>query len=307
VIGAVRRSNKEGRSRKSPGEWRMTSGSPPLRVVFYCRVSSDDQRDAGTVQNQLGYLREKYAPEFGPNAMNPMTLIGEYVDDGISGTLPLAQREAGAALLTAARRGDFDAVIVVKLDRLGRTARVIVDAADELSGHQVALVSASEPIDTTPKADPFMEAVGKFVFSLLANLAEFDRATLLGRTILGVRRLANEGKFISGRVPFGFTVGGDGFLAPSELEVSTLGITEADLVREIFRRVADGESTLDVIRWLNREGVPATKRYWRKEIQQSREATPGVLGWQPIRIWRMIRADLQRRSRATDRQQPDLQ
>ena len=82
----------------------------------------------------------------------------------------------------------------------------------------------------------------------------------------------------------------DGFLAPSELMVPSLGITEADLVREIFQRVADGASTLDVTRWLNREGVAATKRFWRKGAQQSREASPGLLGWQPIRIWRMIRA-----------------
>jgi site-specific DNA recombinase len=139
-----------------------------------------------------------------------------------------------------------------------------------------------------------MQAVGKFVFSLLANLAEFDRATLLGRTILGVRRLANQGKFISGPVPFGFTVRADGFLAPSELMVTALGITEADLVREIFQRVADGASTLDVTRWLNRECVAATKRFWRKGVQQSREASPGLLGWQPIRIWRMIRAPIYR-------------
>src|SRR5260370_35004854 len=114
-----------------------------------------------------------------------MAFISDFVDDGISGTLPLHEREAGRALLEGARRGDFDAVIVVKLDRLGRSARVIVDAADELIGYQVALVSASEPIDTTPKADPFMQAVGKFVFSLLANLAGLDRAPLLGRTSLG--------------------------------------------------------------------------------------------------------------------------
>jgi site-specific DNA recombinase len=63
---------------------------------------------------------------------------------------------------------------------------------------------------------------------------------------LGVRRLAAEGRFISGPVPFGFCVGGDGFLAPSEAEVPGLGLTEAELVREIFRRVADGESTYEV-------------------------------------------------------------
>ena len=46
MISAARRSNIDGRSRKSNREWPVPSGSNPLRVVFYCRVSTDDQRDA---------------------------------------------------------------------------------------------------------------------------------------------------------------------------------------------------------------------------------------------------------------------
>ena len=292
MISAARRSNIDGRSRKSNREWRVPSGSNPLRVVFYCRVSTDDQRDAGTVENQLSYLRLKYAVDFGPHAIKPMAFISDFVDDGISGTLPLHEREAGRALLEGARRGDFDAVIVYKLDRLGRTARVIVDAADELAKYDIALVSATEPIDTAPNADPFMQAVGRFIFSLLASLAEFDRATMLGRTSMGVRRLANQGKFISGPIPFGFAIGADGFLQPSEQLVDPLGSTEAELVVDIFRRVADGQSSQKVATWLNRIGVPATKRYWKKELQRAVHAPAGALGWSAVRVRRMIHSSV---------------
>src|SRR3954454_22899721 len=99
-----------------------------LRVAFYCRVSSEEQASAGTINNQLGYLRDKYAAEFWPHAMNPMLLVGEYIDDGVSGTLPLAERPGGEALLAASQHGTLDAVVVVRLDRLGRSARVLVDA-----------------------------------------------------------------------------------------------------------------------------------------------------------------------------------
>ncbi len=292
MISAARRSNIDGRSRKSNREWPVPSGSNPLRVVFYCRVSTDDQRDAGTVENQLSYLRLKYAVDFGPHAIKPMAFISDFVDDGISGTLPLHEREAGRALLEGARRGDFDAVIVYKLDRLGRTARVIVDAADELAKSDIALVSATEPIDTAPNADPFMQAVGRFIFSLLASLAEFDRATMLGRTSMGVRRLANQGKFISGPIPFGFAIGADGFLQPSEQLVDPLGSTEAELVVDIFRRVADGQSSQKVATWLNRIGVPATKRYWKKELQRAVHAPAGALGWSAVRVRRMIHSSV---------------
>src|SRR5438552_1885675 len=167
MISAARRSNTDGRSHKSNREWRVPSGSNPLRVVFYCRVSTDDQRDAGTVENQLSYLRLKYAVDFGPHAIKPMA-------------------------------------------------------------------------------------------------------------------------FISGPIPFGFAVGADGFLQPSEQLVDPLGSTEAELVVDIFRRVADGQSSQKVATWLNRIGVPATKRYWKKELQRTVHAPSGALGWSAVRVRRMI-------------------
>jgi DNA invertase Pin-like site-specific DNA recombinase len=90
-----------GRAQRAPDRPAAAASGAPraLRVAFYCRVSSEEQASAGTINNQLGYLREKYAAEFGPHAMNPMLLVGEYADDGLSGTLPLAHRPGGDALL----------------------------------------------------------------------------------------------------------------------------------------------------------------------------------------------------------------
>ena len=62
-----------------------------------------------------------------------MRYIGEYTDEGWSGTIPLCDRPGGARLLEDARDGKFDVVIVYKVDRLGRSARVLLDAHDELA------------------------------------------------------------------------------------------------------------------------------------------------------------------------------
>jgi hypothetical protein len=117
-----------------------------------------------------------------------MSLVATFTDDGISGAEALADRPDGRAMLVAAAAGKLDAIVVHKLDRLGRTARVILDAADQLSDAGVALISATEPLDTRPQADPCMQAVSRFVFQLLASLAsnaELDRAIILGRTMEG--------------------------------------------------------------------------------------------------------------------------
>ena len=57
-----------------------------------------------------------------------------YADDDVSGTVPLHERPDGRQLLQDAREGRFTAVLVSKLDRLGRSLLVIVDAHDRLDG-----------------------------------------------------------------------------------------------------------------------------------------------------------------------------
>ena len=68
----------------------------PLRVALYARVSSDEQKEGDNIRTQVE-LAEKYVDTFG------MHLAGQYLDEAVSGTVPLAEREAGARLLQAAR------------------------------------------------------------------------------------------------------------------------------------------------------------------------------------------------------------
>jgi site-specific DNA recombinase len=82
--------------------------------------------------------------------------------------VPLHERPAGCELLEDAKAGKFDVVLVYKLDRVGRTLLVVVDAHDRLMEAQVALRSATEPIDTSTPA-------GRLIFQMLASFAEFER------------------------------------------------------------------------------------------------------------------------------------
>jgi site-specific DNA recombinase len=68
-----------------------------------------------------------------------------YEDNGVSGTIPLHERPEGRRLLADAKEGNFGAVIVRTLDRLGRSLLVIVDAHDRLQESGAALRSATEP------------------------------------------------------------------------------------------------------------------------------------------------------------------
>src|SRR5687767_9790292 len=90
-------------------------------VAVYCRVSSDDQAERGTIQGQRDFLSEF-------TALYGLEVAGEYADDGYSGALPLGERPAGRRLLEAAQRGEFSEVLVYRLDRLGRSLSALLDA-----------------------------------------------------------------------------------------------------------------------------------------------------------------------------------
>jgi site-specific DNA recombinase len=117
-------------------------GSKPERAALYLRVSSEEQRDRETIEIQDEFL-EEYC------RLYSLEIADVYADDGISGTIPLHERPEGRRLLQNAREGDYQMVLVYRLDRLGRSLLVIVDAHDRLQEAGVPLRSATEPIDTS--------------------------------------------------------------------------------------------------------------------------------------------------------------
>jgi hypothetical protein len=93
-------------------------GSKPERVALYLRVSSEEQRDRETIELQREFL-EQYCN------LHELEVTGVYADNGVSGTIPVHERPEGRRLLEDAGEGQFGAVLVYRLDRLGRSLLVI--------------------------------------------------------------------------------------------------------------------------------------------------------------------------------------
>jgi site-specific DNA recombinase len=155
-------------------------GAGPGRVALLLRVSSEEQREKETIELQEEFL-EQYC------GLYELEVPEIYKDDGVSGTIPLHERPEGRRPLEDAKEGKFDAVLVYKLDRLGRTLLVIVDAHDRLQEAGVALRSATEPIDTSTPS-------GRLIFQMLASFAEYERGTIRERTQAGRRRAFKNGR-----------------------------------------------------------------------------------------------------------------
>src|SRR5919107_4678110 len=204
------------------------------RVALYLRVSSDEQRERESIKTQREFF-EQYCELYG------LEVAETYADDGVSGTIPLHERPEGRRLLEDARAEKFETLLVYRLDRLGRSLLVIVDAHDRLQVSGASLRSATEPIDTSNPS-------GRLIFQMLASFAEYERETIGERTRAGLHRALRNGKH-AGRIPYGYRLNGD-----TRLEVVA---EEAIIVREIISNVADGSTLYGEAKRLNDLGVPS--------------------------------------------------
>jgi len=96
-----------------------------------------------------------------------------------------------ATCLAYLREGD--ALVVVRLDRLARSTRELLEIAQDLEERGVDLVVLDQAIDTSTPA-------GKLMFSVLAAIAQFERDLIRERTMDGLARARAEGK-TGGRRP----------------------------------------------------------------------------------------------------------
>jgi DNA invertase Pin-like site-specific DNA recombinase len=83
------------------------------------------------------------------------------------------------------RKGDT--LVVWRLDRLGRSLRDLIEWAQWLEGHGVALQSLKEAIDTTTPT-------GKLTFHLFGALAQFERDLIQERTQAGLAAARARGR-----------------------------------------------------------------------------------------------------------------
>ncbi len=95
--------------------------------------------------------------------------------------------------MTDASRRKFDAVLVWKLDRFGRSFRHPVNAIAELEALGVAFISFRDNLDlSTPS--------GRLMFQIIGAMAEFERALIQERVKAGLRNAKAKGKKL-GRGP----------------------------------------------------------------------------------------------------------
>jgi DNA invertase Pin-like site-specific DNA recombinase len=141
-------------------------------LVGYCRVSKADGSQSLDLQR---------------DALQKAGVGAEAIyEDHASGKRD--DRPGLAACLKALRNGD--ALVVWKLDRLGRSLKHLVETVDGLNERGVGLkvlTGRGARLDTTSPS-------GRLVFGIFAALAEFERELIRERTIAGLAAARARGR-----------------------------------------------------------------------------------------------------------------
>jgi DNA invertase Pin-like site-specific DNA recombinase len=157
-----------------------------MKVALYARVSKPPKGESIDVrnhnQNPEVQLRELRAwCEF-----NNHKVVFEYVDrrTGKDRARPQLQK-----LMEDASKGlrDIDAIVVWRLDRLGRSVQDLHNLVAEMKAVNVAFICFKDNFDLTTPG-------GKAMFGMLAVFAEFERNVIAERTKAGMALARSEGR-----------------------------------------------------------------------------------------------------------------
>ena len=149
-----------------------------MNIAVYARVSTNNKGQ--DVDMQLIDMRKSIESK-------GWNLFHEYVDRGISGSK--SSRPQLDKLMRHASEKKFDAVLVWKLDRFGRSVRHLVNAIAELESFGVSFISLKDSIDLTT-------AQGRLMFQIIAAMAEFERELIRERVKAGMANARSKGKRI---------------------------------------------------------------------------------------------------------------
>ena len=219
-----------------------------MGTAIYTRVSTDEQVKGFGLQVQ----RDKCIKTA---AAKDLEITHEYTDEGISGTLGEKHRSGLAALMAAIDAGEVKTLIVPSMDRLARSATMLLILKQKLDDADIAFISCKESIDTsTPMGIAMMQMVAVF--------AELDKNIVVERLQDGKRARRNKDGEQGGPLPLGYLrIDGQIAVEPDE----------AAIVRQIFELRQQGLILQAIADTLNTQDIKSKqggKKWYPSSVRQ---------------------------------------
>lgn len=213
------------------------------KTAIYVRVSTEKQAKEGdSVSAQLSALKEYVS-----NHKN-YVLVGEYIDDGVSGT-KFDKRNELQRLLDDVKKDAIDIILFTRMDRWFRSVRHYSVTQDILDKHHVDWAAIWEPIyDTSTPA-------GRLIVNQMMSIAQFE-AENTGQRIRQVFEYKKQrGEVLSGKVPFGYRIENKHLVIVPE---------QAEVVRRLFETYKEISNLGETQRRMDGTGIPKNKTSMKK-------------------------------------------
>jgi len=235
------------------------------RAAIYARYSSENQRRE-SIDDQISSC-QKYAVIHGYNVED----ANIFTDEATSGAR--VDRKGLDELIAASGAGRFDIVLVDDLSRLARDNYLMLTKLAQLHFNGVSVISIADGLDTNDKES-------KLAIQIRGIFNELQLDDLRKKTLRGQKGQKERGFFVGEStygyrsIPFGeVRMDKKGRPRPEGYRME-IEPGEAAIILRIFNEFSEGRSKSEIVRRLNKEGVPGRFKSGR--------------GWSPSTITRML-------------------
>lgn len=205
-----------------------------IKVCAYARVSTDSLKQEDSLENQTAAYERLIIsnPEY--------EYVGIYADQGISGYSE--NRPSFQLMLEAARRGDIDLIITKSISRFARNTVTVLKVVRELKNLGVGIFFEEQNINT-------LSGDGEMMLTVLASFAQEESRSMSENNKWSIQKKFEQGEYMINTARFmGYDKDIYGDLIINQ--------KEAEIVKRIFRRYAEGIGCFQIAKELNEEGLP---------------------------------------------------
>ena len=208
------------------------------RVAAYCRVSTEEEEQQSSYQNQCNYYTDLIMKN--PN----WSMVEIFADEGISGT-QAKKRDDFMRMIKACKRGKIDLILTKSISRFARNTVDCLHYTRLLKSWGVAVFFEEQNINT-------LQEDSEFLITIHGAFAQQEIETLSANVTWGVQQSMREGKTrIQYKKLYGYQRGAD--------DKPEIIPDQAEVVKEIYARFLAGASLRMIQDWLVKSEIPNGK------------------------------------------------
>lgn len=214
----------------------MDNVNKTLKVVAYCRVSTDKDDQINSLESQKKYFTEYI------NRNSNWELVKVYADEGVTGT-STKKRHAFNEMIDDAFENKFNMIITKEISRFARNTLDSIYYTRKLKELGIGVIFLNDNINT-------LDSDAELRLTIMSSIAQEESRKTSERVQWGQKRSMEQG-VVFGRDMLGYDV------RNGKMNINEQG---AETVRLIFHKfVNENKGTHVIANELKAEGVPTSK------------------------------------------------